>query len=147
MVGEGYGSAGVSFSGASSGGVIFTFIFSLFFSFFSFAQFQPHPSPLVSHSLAAPFHSNNHHHYMGILPHVPMDPVSSVAQNDFVGFRGWHSERRRFYDFLTCAKCGVRGAQKACISCHASYHDSCGHECPPAHPFLSAAWAHQSTTI
>ena len=30
------------------------------FFIFSFTQFQPHPSPLVSHILAAPFHSKQH---------------------------------------------------------------------------------------
>ena len=30
---------------------------------------------------------------------------------------------------LPCSVCGQRGAQKACIPCHKSYHDSCVHEC------------------
>ena len=83
-MGEGYGSAGQLVSYESFLWWLFllvSFLHSLFHSFFIFrlTQFQPHPSPLVSHILAGPFYSNAtilHApillDYAGILPRVPL---------------------------------------------------------------------------
>ena len=35
---------------------------------------------------------------------------------------------------LPCSVCGAKGAQKACLPCHKSYHDSCVHECGAPSP-------------